>query len=104
MDVTMCIWGVAMYYLQEMDSWRGSYTIRKMTYPNLSKVKNTNFWCNVGKYISLKSCLERKTQTLHKMGTELFTLETCNQRIKGSKVCTIRHHDHKLESFEWPLL
>jgi hypothetical protein len=35
--VTMCIWGVAMHYLQEMDSWWGSYTIRKMTYPNCWK-------------------------------------------------------------------
>ena len=50
---------------------------------------------------------ERKTQTRYKtgcMGTELCTLDTCNQRTKGSKLCTIRHHDHNLESFEWPLL
>ena len=43
MAVTMRIWGVAVYYRQEMDSCGDSYTIRKMTTPNLSKVKNTNF-------------------------------------------------------------
>ena len=66
MDVTLHIWGVAVYYRQEMDSCGDSYTIRKMTTPNLSKAKNTNFWCNFGKNISPKSCLERKTQTRDK--------------------------------------
>ena len=46
-DVTMCIWGVAVYYRQEMDSCGGCYTICKMTYPNLSKSEKHKLWTRI---------------------------------------------------------
>jgi hypothetical protein len=33
----MCIWGVAVYYQQEMDSCGGSYTKHKMIFPICQK-------------------------------------------------------------------
>ena len=67
MDVTLRIWGVAVYYRQEMDSWGGKSRFVTCCIP-ISNVKN-------------------------RLGTELCTPITATKG-EGSKECTKWHHDH----------